>query len=276
MTMKPVESLDQYKALVKETKAQHPGTLTNSIQLAASMAPYIDEKRLFFAEWPQGIAFFLDERTWYEVTFFWDPAEAPADFRQEKPVIASTYPRGGEPGAVGAFLEQAGFRKYRTNMQIEMALTPDKDVTEAVGDKIRQAEEQGFTFRYCEDDALMERVLELWDTNLELGDIPVDHRRRHPSDKTLCVFHGEKLAAVNWWRNTKGSSEVRHTVTHPDYYHRGLASAMLIFWCRDAARSGCKKAIGWIDDTNIRSFGLYGKAGFTVNGRCSVQYVLGE
>ena len=278
MSMKPVGSLEQYKALVKAVKQQFPGIRTNNIQLNAAMAPYIGGGRLFYKEYEKGLVFYLDEGQWYELTYFWDPAGAPVSFRQDKPVIAGEYYRGGTSRAAENFLEQAGFRKYRTNLQVEILLNTGEGTEEAVKaeheKRIRRMKDQGFTFQLCEDDVLIEQILGLWDGYLELGDVPQDHRTRHPEDRILCVFDREKLAGVNWWSNSKNSSEGRHTVTHPDYYHRGIASAMLGLWCRDAAKAGAKKAFTWINETNVRSLGLYRKAGFCENGRKSIQYIV--
>ena len=269
--MEPVTDLGQYKALIKEKKGQFLRILTNNMQLAGAMTPYIAEGRLFYEDFPQGLAFYLDEGQWYELTYYWDPEGMPGSFRQEKPVIAGEMIRNGSEESAESFLGQNGFRRYRTNLQVERVLN-DTDVNAVYAE--RKAADQGFTWRFCEDDALFEDVLDLWDGYLELGDVPLDHRLRHPEDRILCIFEGEQLAAVNWWRNTRSGSEGRHTVTHRNYQHRGLAYAMLGLWCRYAAEAGARKAFTWINETNLPSLGLYSKAGFKENGRKSIQYIL--
>ena len=276
-----VTSTQEYKQLIRCNKSRFEKTDTNCFLMSRGMEPYIQQGRLFVRQFPEGMAMYVDEGSYYELYYFWNSRAPMADLRRDKPVSLVEVDEGGKRGAYLAGMERklftAGFCVLKDTCQVEMnPCDPAHRLKESLAlDQARMADE-GLRFHY-DDGSNLPRAVELWREYLDLADVPLDHTSLKPEDKLLCVMSkDDRLAAVHWWRHTGKFSEGRHTVTHPDYYRRGLASAMLRAWCLDAKERGISKAATWIRTTNYKSLALYRKVGFVPNGRVSRQYILKE
>ena len=277
--MDTIRDLTQYKELIRETKRRFGKVDQNSILMSGAVEKYIKNGHLFFREYEHGTVFWIEEGRYYKLYYYWMPGAALDDFRCEKPVVIEELDNHGtRSDYISRFtptLEAAGFRLYKTNQQVELNPSdPSLGLEERFSAEEARMAMEGLHFHY-DDGSHMPQASALWKAHLDLADVPLDHTVLGPDDTLLCVLDGSgSVAATHWWRHTGKSSEGRHTVTHPDYYRRGLASAMLCAWCLDAKQRGIRKASTWISTTNFRSLALYQKVGFTPNGRVSRQYIL--
>ncbi len=277
--MNRVRSAEEYRELVRLTKERTGKTDTNCVIMSSEMERYILQDRLYSRTFPEGLALYIDEGRYYEMYYFWAVGSPLPDLRADKPVSAVEI---GTAGRKTDHLErmeqrfpQAGFELYKTTLQLEADLRAlGYDLTAEYERRTAMVKEQGLTLTYCPDE-LLPQVHSLWAEYLDLADVPMDHLRMDEESKILCAVTGDgQVAAVQWWKCGNRSSEGRHTVTHPAFYRRGLASCLLLSQFVYTRDRGVNRVYTWINDDNLRSLAAHEKVGFSTNGRIAKQYVL--
>ena len=94
------------------------------------------------------------------------------------------------------------------------------------------------------------------------------------SQNVVCVLDEKgHVAGVHWWKVSGASCELRHTVTHPDHYRKGVGSYMINRSLASALSAGCRSAYTFIDAENSRSLRMYDKLGLAPNGHRSFQFI---
>ena len=248
--------------------------------MTGAMNKYILEERLYVETYENGMALFIDEGRYYNMYYFWKTGCAMADFRQDKPVLIEELDNNGSRTEYIKNIEQfffdVGFNEFKNNLQLEMSLKDkEKIIEEHLSKKMLKLSDQILQLDFCSDDDILKESIKLWQDSLDVTDIPQEHMSLGADDKLACILtEARKVVATNWWRNAKKTSEGRHTVTHPEYFQRGLASTLLLVWCKDAIDHGVERCFTWVSDTNVRSLARFKKLGFVPNGRSSKQYIL--
>lgn len=278
--MKKVESLSQYKELLRQNKAKRSRMDTNCYLMAGAMEDYIVDGRLYAEEYPQGLAVFIDEGNYFNLYYFWESGMPLPNLKQEKPVLIEELNNNGSRDPYLSRFEpvliQAGFSLFKHNLQVAANLKDcGQDLRTRYEEKKQRLEAQGFRIAFCKDEACMEQVVALWESALESTDVPQSHKVLNPDNQVLCVFDAENtLCAAKWWHNNGKASEGRHVVTHRNFERRGLASTLQLAWLLDGLDNGAERFMTWIAVTNEASLALHKKAGFLCNGRSSKQYIL--
>lgn len=281
--MQLVQSLEQYKGLIKATKTRVGNVASNNAQLPVHMEPYITQGRLSFEEQDGGLVMWLDEGAYQTVYLWWGSNGAPlTDTAQETPLVAELMERAGVQSAserrIAETLERAGFVHERTNLQFILALEELGDL-EGHATAARAALEQRSSLRVerCETEDLANRVVALWDKRLDVADLPLDHRDfLHHDDLVLCAVDRDGTVAGAYWLGDAGrqSCSGRHIVTDERYVRQGIASTLMLEAYAMVAKHGILTVTTWISDANTGSIALHGRLGFRKNGRVCVQYVL--
>ena len=278
--MKKIETLTEYKELLRQNKANRTKMDTNCFLMSNAVEKLIDKGCLYAVEYSQGLIVFVDEGNYFNVYYFWESGIPLPDLKQDKPVLIEEL---NNKGTRDAYLEkfeplliQAGFSLFKHNLQVEANLKEcEQELRNKFEEKKSRLEAQGFKLEPCTDDACMKDVVALWESALELTDIPQDHKVLNPEDKVFCIFDSENtLAAAKWWHHSGKTSEGRHVVTNKAFERRGLGSTIQLAWLVDALDNGVQRHMTWIADTNTPSLEMHKRAGFLCNGRTSKQYIL--
>lgn len=284
-----IASFEAFRDLVSMHKNSCGRVLSNLPVFTGGIKEDILEGRFFCLEHTGGILFLADEGSYFRTYYVWDGCARKEKLFLNKPAVIEEINQRGRRDSyleeLQPHLEAAGFSFYRNNLQVERDLSQDK-VSEtdegqaenyagtSLKEHFAESREAGLRFEYLGEDQ-MDLAAALWNDLLELSDIPRDHLIWRKENRVFGAFNGEgEMVAAQWWRFEKNASEGRHTATRQDYARRGIASALVAEWCRDAAGQQVKKCYTWISDANTRSLALYHKMGFRPNGRQCIQYML--
>ncbi len=279
--MQQIKDIQAYKELIRANK-QRQGTVdTNCFLMPSAFERWIAQGDLYAAEYDNGVVLYADEGAYYTLYYFWKSGEPFADFTRGKPVVVEELNnRGARDGylqRIEPLLYGAGFTHFKTNLQLERGLTDAAEIAALAEEKQAQLSAGQLHCTYCVTAADMRRVVALWESALDVADIPLDHKRVSDDAKVLCVMTADgRLAAASWWKHTNSTSESRHIVTDSAFYRQGLASTMLSVWLEDACRAGVSRCFTWISEHNFRSLSMYEKMGFVRNDRTSKQYILNK
>ena len=270
-----LSSTDEYRSLVKSTKKRYGRIRTNCQLLSSHFAPVIASRRLRCESCDDGLLMYVDEGDYENLYYYWNPQSPLAVEQKDKPtLLEELVPINGSKDLSDAYYTSAGFSFYRTNLHYEMQLANVQPRREGVD----HAKEQGFELIRCESTDLQAKVCDLWRSNLELGDVPLEHMEfleRRNGGVVLIALLDSKVAGAYWWNDeSRGTRSGRHVVTNPKYARRGIASALLEECAIDAAANGIRKISTWISESNTPSISLHTKIGFTATGRVAKQYLL--
>ena len=282
--MKKVETLNEYKELLRQNKSKHRQVDTNCFLMSSVVGEYITKGCLFAEEYNQGLILFIDEGSYFNLHYFWESGTPLPNLKQNKPVVIEELNNNGSRDAYLSqfepFLIHAGFSLLKNNLQVAaLVKESDKELRDqyisAYDEKKKRLEAQGFRIRLCMDDACMEQVVSLWESALPSTDIPNAHKVLDSDTPVMCIFDSENtLCSAKWWHHSGKISEGRHVVTNPNFERRGLGSTIQLAWIVDGLNNGVERFITWIADSNEASHAMHKRTGFLCNGRSVKQYIL--
>ena len=273
-----VEQVDE----LRRALAERVGKLRTNLTLGPGrISCAIERGMVRYEARPESLLVFKDEGAFELVYYYLAECEAFPRMTWEKPVVIEEIDQGGVNTAwreaFARALRDRGWRLAAANLQVAMDLSDGEGEIDALLERSSAAlRERGLSFEECGTERADE-VVALWREHLKATDVPADHFgfAGDASQNVVCVVDGEgSLCGVNWWRCAGRTCEVRHTVTVPDRQRQGIGLAMLAYTLDAARRAGCTRAYTYIDEENTRSLALYGKCGFSENGRSARQYVL--
>jgi len=278
-----IASVEQLDNMRKQYKERLGGLDTNCYSGITSLADSIEAERVAVSLTEQGLLVFVDEGS-YERLFYYLRKQNTDCFPRvsaAKPTVLEELDSSGRRGAyielLGERLAASGWRMLARNLQVSSALDGRRTEIEASFQASKegimsQGLRLGLGTRENSDE-----VIHLWKQYLRPSDIPRIHLAfaEDENQRVICAINDQgAVCGVNWWSYRGLTCEVRHTVTHPDYLHRGIAYSLLMASLYAACQDGCAQATTFIDQENSKSLHLYEKAGITVNGRTSTQFLL--
>ena len=114
--MKKVEVLSDYKELLAKNKASHLHIDTNCFLMSNAMNEHIEADKLFVEEYKDGLMFFIDEGSFFNLYYFWETGKPFPNLKQEKPVLIEELNNKGSRDAYLSQIEpvflQAGFSLF--------------------------------------------------------------------------------------------------------------------------------------------------------------------
>lgn len=279
--MRDIVSVDQFKALKADAKSRCSSLTSNCFLTSGGLESIMEKQGLLFEEFPQGLVLYTDEGPYYRVFYYLDEAQPLPNMAQDKQVVIEEPDAGNRRAEyLERFfekLEQSGWERVARNIQVYSSL---QDRAEQLSDDFRCAvdnlAEQGLQIVDCPAHHV-DRVIELWQGNLHVTDLPKEHLGfiDDPTQRVVCVVNdSDYVCGVNWWRMQGGNCEIRHTVTDSAYYKRGIGYTLQLAAMKDAVDHGCRGIFTYIDERNYRSINMFKKAGIVENGRTTVQYAL--
>ena len=275
--MKKVNSINEYYELVNLNKERTGPHRTNCFLMPSAIEDFISEGRFSVDEFDDGLVFYLDEGGYYLLYYFWSKEKPFGDLHADKDmIIEELNNRERRSEYLSQFEEEIGvrgFMPFKTNIRLVLNLSEEHDNLEMIYNKYKERLDEGLTVSVCTDDLEYAKAVELWDERLQLGDVPMKHRKRYPGDQVFLVHDAEKLVACNWWHTSGKSAEFRHTVSHKDYSGKGLGTLVLVGSYLKAYDEGARMAYGWVEENNEVSMAFQKKLGNVANGQISKQYI---
>ena len=279
--MEPIESIEQYKSLKAAAKQRCGNLASNFFLTSGGLSRIMELQGLSYVEYPQGLVLFTDEGSYYRVFYFLDPDQPLPDLRQDKKVVIEELDNNGKRdeylNGFFAKLEAAGWERIARNVQVYSSFDDRDDEIRVEYNRAQDnLKEQGFHIEKCSE-RHVDRVVSLWREWLHETDLPREHIEffGDPSQVVICVLdENDEVCGTNWWKLQGGVCEIRHTVTDPRFYKRGIGYAMQLAAMVDALDNGSRGVFTYIDDRNYRSLAMFRKAGVLENGRTTVQYSL--
>lgn len=279
--MEFLTNIDQYKALKDAARQRCDSLSSNCFLTSGGIASIMQRQGMGYREFPQGLVLYADEGSYYRVFYYLDPnADLPDMTADKKAVIEEPDSAGRREKYLKSFfqkLENGGWQRIARNIQVYSELADRAEQIRADHTAaIARLSEQGIVLEDCPE-RHVERVIELWKGYLHETDLPVEHIGflNDPTQRVVCALDGsDYVCGVSWWRMAGGNCEIRHTVTDPQFYKRGIGYALQTAAMVDALDGGCRGVFTYIDDRNYRSINMFRKAGIVENGRTTTQYSL--
>lgn len=279
--MDRIESIEQYQGLIAGLRSKHGRMNTNCFSMNDYFIPFIEDGRLFYEEYPSGACVFMDEGTYYNLYYFLDPDAPFPEISLDKPVLIGEMNSGTARDAyiesAGKMFSAAGFRPFKTDHLYSFSIKdhPDREEKlESLYAPLR--EEGGYEMSEVRNQETLDEMIRLWESELDLMDIPAAHRRLPApggNAELFCLKHDGKVIGTYYVELQKSNSVGWHVVTAPGYTGRGIGRLMLLTGAGYVAANGSRNLTTWISDENERSIAVHERAGFTKLSRTAVQFI---
>ena len=260
-----VESLDDYKSLVRENKSRLGKAVTNCRLLSSAFLGPIGDGRLFWERVPNGLVFLVDEGGYLNVYYHVQEGTALPSLNTGRVLLVEEVVRSG--ARPSQLVASSGFLCVRRNLQY--SLTCDN-----MAGKGDTQDVDGYRIARCTDDAMASQVVSLWEEGLGAFDVPADHRDfLAQGDTVLCaVDKNDELAGAYWWHDAGRTRNARHVVVAENHRRKGVAQALVRSCARDAAQAGMLRVLTWISEDNAASISLHVGVGYKPTGQQIWQY----
>lgn len=281
--MHRIQSVGEYRSLIKATKVRLGRVVANCTQIPRQMEPYIVQGRLTYEEQENGLLVWLDEGM-YQTLYVWCSPQSSriSCTAGPRPVVLEMMGRSdGDSSGELVFdhiMKASGFARERCNLQFVCPVGNDDSLVEraqVARKKLKEA--SNLVVKRCETEELASRVIQLWEERLGIADIPLDHRNfLQNGDTVLCALdEAGALAGAYWWSDAGNRFRYgRHIVTDTQFVRRGVASALMLCAMADGYNHGINSMSTWISDRNLQSIALHTSLGFEPNDRICIQYVM--
>lgn len=282
MTMNKVTDYSEFQFLYKENKKRFSKIDTNCLFPGKIIRDSIANGQLFYRSFPEGLVLYIDEINLYRAYYFLDAECQLPDMSADKIILIEELDdQERRKEYLDKFrnkLETAGFFQESCNYQLEVDLLKNRDlICENYKNAFTRINISGL-LTTCEPNADQnEQILQLWKNSLKQTDVPISHTNFYNDNEqhVICVTDPQgNVCGVNWWTFRGNCVEIRHTVTHPNYYHKGIGNFIMSFVLNTALNEGVVIGMTYVEEQNYRSFGMMHKAGLKENGRVSYQFLL--
>jgi predicted GNAT family acetyltransferase len=98
--------------------------------------------------------------------------------------------------------------------------------------------------------------------------IVANRAKQQPVQNWLAYIDGSAVAYFNSWEGTDGVGQVENLFTHPDFRHRGLATALIHHCVADSRRKGAGSVVITADPSDTPKQ-MYAALGFRPLAVCS-------
>jgi GNAT superfamily N-acetyltransferase len=278
--MQAVNDLCHYSTLVKESKSHGKSVVTNCYLLPAEINKYIQQHRMFWKQFNQGIIFLCEELDFYYLYFYLTQEtheQAPLQFeRENKPVVIDlVYLESNKPLSLSEVENQwlaSGFSTYKLYRRMVLDLSSEQPAS--IKKNILNSDLYELSHATPGD---YNDVLTLWRSSLDVFSTALpdkDELIGTLDNKQVYAVYGKNkkiVAALQFKRNGK-IGFVDHVVVDDKHRNQGLANVLL-----QAALSENKdisKCCLWVDENNHPARKFYLKNGFYFDGRISCQLLL--
>ena len=277
--MELIETVEGYRALLRETREKLGKTDTNCFLMETQVKSYIQQGRLFCKHFSDGILMLVDELNFYSSYYLWKPGAPFADIKMDRPLLLCEYDSNGRRldyiHAMEEKLLGCGFSLLKVS---EMAVLDTNLYANKKGQReyVERLASEGLKILECRDETLQDKIISLWDRTFSATDIVLDDRAFLQNERMSvhCIVNdSDDVVSVGAMYYQGNGCQFRHVVTAPQYRHRGLGEALAAFRIEKALENGVKEINVFINEDNIASWRLHEKSGFRHSGKTSRQYV---
>ena len=277
-----ISNYSEFKELYESAKTRIKKLDTNCLFPGSVVKDSIQQNHLYYREFPEGFILYIDEGNLYRIYYFLDSSKPVPELRCEKDLLLEELDfKNRREEYLSYFTDKilkSGFYLESRNIQFEINLAEQKEWIQAEYKKAgERLENNGLTSATELNPKQIEQVLELWRDHLKPTDVPVSHTEFASDDNqsVVCVLNKDgSVCGTLWWVDRGNYCEVRHIVTHPDYYRMGISNFTMLYSFVKAMERGSKFVISYTDIHNEKSIGMHKHAGMAENGKISLQFLL--
>ena len=280
--MNRIFDYQQFVDLYSRTKL-NLGRLNSNCLIPGKVLPETIKKGdIYYEEFPTGFVLFSSVDApfgFYKVFYFFTDFEKFPDIKSDLPLLIEELDSNNKRAKyLESFipkLESAGFHKSAENNIYEIC-DINSDIISDYEFREKKLLNDGFTIKSNPDPENFNSIINMWDCYLKQTDVPYEHKQYSQENAAHIVYMvspGNEICGVNWWNLSNTNCEIRHTVTKPDYYRKGIGTCMILYALRHAYLKGYKTAYTYIDAENDKSINMYQKIGFNKNGKISRQFI---
>lgn len=275
--MERIESIEQYKEILKKYKKVARNGLNNNFLTIESVERYITLERIFCEEYEEELLIYTDEEFYYKLHYMGKAIPQKIVGRHEKPVLLRfIYMSETEKEAWARCARSLGLKKYDYTLQILANICENDNLEEKLERALRFVNRFGIKITYAstnmlneimalrDAEPLLDRYSFNYETDVEIcEDIKNNYYRVAVTDK------GEVIAAQHYtiqngiligdWLAVKEG--------YKDKYGIGAAIAFHSF---DYAKvNSIKLYYGWVDGENLNSIQYHKSIGYNMTGKKS-------
>ena len=277
-------SLEQYYNYVKDSKKRCRISFSNMYCLPDEIERYIALGRMYVEKLDSGLAFFLDEETYYKLCLSVDAKVSIQIPKVDRKVLCrSIYRENGLNelmNSIDAQLEKNGFARVGKAIQIqgnpEELLLKKKSIERGISILNRN----GFCIRRA-DENMIDEIEKLIESTKYIRDFHSDYRTLEEKRENavrggyLCVVDKEEklcAATVTW---LKGSNADGDAIVVKDEYKRlGLAPVLCYERMKYLQECGVKKFTGWVQTDNELSLRYHKSMEFQLGDRYADEWLM--
>ena len=282
MNLLPINNYSQFKILYQSVNNNIQKLDTNCLLPGKVLRDSIRDNSLYYREFPEGLILYVDEGNLYKIYYFLDNSKPFPDLRCGKNVMIeeldSNNRRQDYLNYFSRKIYQAGFSLESKNIQFEINLTEQKQWILSEYEKAaKRLNTNGLLATVKPDNAQVKQILEIWKLYLKQTDVPISHTKflTDIEQSVVCILNkNASVCGTLWWIFRGNYCEIRHIVTHPDYYRMGISNYTMLFSFMKALEGNSKSVISYTDIQNEKSILMHRRAGMKENGKISMQFLL--
>ena len=282
--MQQVQSLEEYRSLVKKVKSEHKAVSSNCFMFPDAVQRFIDLGRFYAEEMNAGVFFYSDEENYYQAYYYLDPEAELTLAPKDKPVVVQhLYAAGAKKDKLVKTEEQlsrAGF--VFDNRMRQVTVDPETGIqkTQALGRFVRKMlADKGFRFCAATED-MIPQIEELQRITPE---IPYDQIPYFTVDEfnedakngfiTVILDRDDRVCAVRR-AYLDGNTIHGWVIVKPEFKSINGMGLALSEISMHLAKEKHYKICGWIDEENVASQKYHAKIGYTYLDKYTERWVL--
>lgn len=281
-----VENLETYKKAISNAKKKYTITFSNMYCMMDEIMRYISLGRMYLEEIDGGVAYYLDEESYYKLCLYVDPGELKQLPKVDKKVLFRYIHREGTKGnsilVLEEFLKQKRFVQKGLSTQV-LGIT--EEILDNRGDLARGIsilERNGFRIVRA-DESMLEEIERLIAEVPFIEDYHMDYKTLEEKRNNLkqggylCVVdrEGKVCATTVTWVN--GNMAAGGAIAVRDKYKMlGLAPAICYERMKYLHDEGVERLIGWVLLNNEPSLRYHKSMGFHIGDRYADEWLWEE
>ena len=271
--MEVLQSVEEYKELVRQTRAEHNDLFSNIYYMPGEIQRYIDLQRAYYEKVQGGFFLTLDEEAYYRVCMSIDTnCDILIPQLDKKTVVKNVYKQGKEEKELEVaetVLQNQGFELEGTVVQIKSDVHSLFEKCQKLERYVEKLQKKGF---YCieADDTYSEKINEILYSSQKVRDYQIDYRTDEEKKEMykgtfLCVINDKnEICAVNVCYVEGTTAYGQGVAIAEEYKMQGLAPVMSYYRLKKLVEMGVKNIQAWILTDNEVSLRYHTSLGYRI------------
>lgn len=282
--MKPVNTYEEYLALLKRKKQEAGKLIMNSYLSPDKIMRYIELQRLYYVEQEKGIIFLCDEEKYYRLLYWLGSGATPEIPKTDKPIAIRNVFKEGKKKEEMVFLdeqfEKLGFRKEYVAVEMCVPLEQKTFIARQKMIHERMLKKGKFRIGLMQKENV-EKMLLLRETK-EFHVYNFEYKTRDEyfeeieKDQYLAVYsEDEEMCACIYTEELTGAMTGDGICVEEKYRQTyGLGAALMSYVLDKALNQLEKRYVSWCEVENTNSMKFHKSIGFEVTGKISEEWIL--